>query len=434
MQPSRAYPKKRDDMNHAPVPEMPATSRRACRFCHSPLKWTFLDLGMSPLANSYIKPEQQDRMEPFFPLHVYVCEKCLLVQLPEWSSPDSIFSDYAYFSSFSTSWLQHARDYVNMIIPRLGLSESSFVVEIASNDGYLLQNFVERGISVLGIEPARNVAEAAIKKGIPSLIKFFGQPTAVELVKEGRKADLIIGNNVLAHVPNINEFVAGLRDLLKPTGCVTMEFPHLMRLMEENQFDTIYHEHFSYFSFLAVERIFAAHGLVVFDVDELQTHGGSIRIYACHQTDKSKIISQRVNTLRRKEEAAGFANLDHYLAFAENAIRVKCGLLEFLIAARKGGKIVVGYGAPAKGNTLLNYCGIRGEFVPYTVDMSPYKQGHFLPGVRIPIHPPDMLRRTKPDYILILPWNLKEEIMEQVHFVREWGGQFVVPIPEVKVL
>jgi hypothetical protein len=388
---------------------------------------------MSPLANAYIKADQQDKMEPFFPLHVFVCEKCFLVQLPEWSSPDAIFSDYAYFSSFSTSWLEHAKNYVEMIVPKIGLSQRSFVVEIASNDGYLLQNFVCKGIPVLGIEPAGNVAEAAIKKGIPSLIKFFGKSTALQLATGGKQADLIVGNNVLAHVPNVNDFVEGLKILLKPRGVVTMEFPHLMRLMEQNQFDTIYHEHFSYFSFLAVERIFGAHGLTLFDVDEIPTHGGSLRIYACHQADTSKMVTHRVKVLRHKEEAAGFSNLDHYLAFSQKAIQVKCCLLEFLIAAKRNGKEVVGYGAPAKGNTLLNYCGVRTDFITYTVDKSPYKQDHYLPGVRIPIHNPDMIKRTKPDYVLILPWNIKEEVMAQMEFVREWGGQFVVPIPEVKV-
>jgi hypothetical protein len=388
---------------------------------------------MSPLANAYIKADQQDKMEPFFPLHVFVCEKCFLVQLPEWSSPDSIFSDYAYFSSFSTSWLEHAKNYVEMIIPKIGLNQSSFVVEIASNDGYLLQNFVCKGIPVLGIEPAGNVAEAAINKGIPSLIKFFGKSTALQLARDGKQADLIIGNNVLAHVPNVNDFVEGLKILLKPRGVVTMEFPHLMRLMEQNQFDTIYHEHFSYFSFLAVERIFGAHGLTLFDVDEIPTHGGSLRIYACHQADTSKMVAHRVKVLRHKEEAAGFLNLDHYLAFSQKAIQVKCCLLEFLIAAKRNGKQVVGYGAPAKGNTLLNYCGVRTDFIAYTVDKSPYKQDHYLPGVRIPIHNPDMIKRTKPDYVLILPWNIKEEVMAQMEFLREWGGRFVVPIPEVKV-
>jgi SAM-dependent methyltransferase len=388
---------------------------------------------MSPLANAYIKADQQDKMEPFFPLHVFVCEKCFLVQLPEWSSPDSIFSDYAYFSSFSTSWLEHAKNYVEMIIPKIGLNQSSFVVEIASNDGYLLQNFVCKGIPVLGIEPAGNVAEAAINKGIPSLIKFFGKSTALQLARDGKQADLIIGNNVLAHVPNVNDFVEGLKILLKPRGVVTMEFPHLMRLMEQNQFDTIYHEHFSYFSFLAVERIFGAHGLTLFDVDEIPTHGGSLRIYACHQADTSKMVAHRVKVLRHKEEAAGFLNLDHYLAFSQKAIQVKCCLLEFLIAAKRNGKQVVGYGAPAKGNTLLNYCGVRTDFIAYTVDKSPYKQDHYLPGVRIPIHNPDMIKRTKPDYVLILPWNIKEEVMAQMEFLLEWGGRFVVPIPEVKV-
>ncbi|MBI4002695.1 MAG: class I SAM-dependent methyltransferase [Nitrospira defluvii] len=407
---------------------------RACRFCDAPLERSFVDLGMSPLANSYVKEEQVHAMEPFFPLHVYVCEKCLLVQLPEWSSPDNIFSDYAYFSSFSTSWLEHAKRYVEMIVERLRLNKQSFVVEIASNDGYLLKNFVAKHIPVLGIEPAANVAKVAVENGIPSLVKFFGEQVATGLAKEGKQADLIIGNNVLAHVPKLNDFVRGLKTLLKPAGVITMEFPHLMQLMGQNQFDTIYHEHFSYFSFLAVERIFSAHGLTLFDVDEVPTHGGSLRIYGRHPEDISKPVSQRVKELRGREEKAGFGNLEHYLSFGEKVVEIKNQLLEFLIKAKREGKSVVGYGAPAKGNTLLNYCGVKSDYLAYTVDRSPYKQHHYLPGVRIPIFDPERLRTTKPEYLLILPWNLKDEIMGQMAFIREWGGQFVVPIPKVQVL
>jgi SAM-dependent methyltransferase len=417
----------------ASVTNMPEGPAKDCRFCNSPLRWTFVDLGMSPLANSYVTPAQFHSMEPFFPLHVYVCEKCLLVQLPEWSTPDNIFTDYAYFSSYSTSWLEHAKRYVHMIAERLGLSCDSFVVEIASNDGYLLQYFVEKQIRVLGIEPAANVAQVASAKGIPCLVKFFGEQAARELVQDGKQADLIIGNNVLAHVPRLNDFVRGLKTLLKLSGVITMEFPHLMRLMEDNQFDTIYHEHFSYFSFIAVERIFSAHGLTVFDVEEIPTHGGSLRIYARHQEDSSKPVGVRVRELRSREEAAGFTNLEHYLTFAQKVIETKRRLLEFLIAATRDGKTVVGYGAPAKGNTLLNYCGVRTDLLPYTVDRSPHKQGHFLPGTRIPICDPQMIRKTKPDYLLVLPWNIREEIMTQMAFIREWGGKFVAPIPEVRV-
>lgn len=407
--------------------------RSQCRSCGATLEHTFVDLGMSPLANSYVKPEQLNRMEPFYPLHVYVCAKCWLVQLEEFSSPHDIFSDYAYFSSFSDSWLAHARAYVEMISARFNLGRHSKVVEIASNDGYLLQNFVEKGVPVLGVEPAANVAEAAIKKGINTTVAFFGEKTALSLQADGWGADLIIGNNVLAHVPDLNDFVKGLKTLLKPTGLITMEFPHLLRLMGENQFDTIYHEHFSYFSFMAVEQVFARHGMKLFDVEELPTHGGSLRIYAAHQDDSSKPIGPRAKELKSREQAAGFGRLDHYLSFGSLVETTKRKLLSFLISARQEGKHVVGYGAPAKGNTLLNYCGVRTDLMDYTVDRSPHKQGHFLPGVHIPIYSPEHIRQTRPDYVLILPWNIQAEVMEQMAFVREWGCRFVVPIPEVKI-
>jgi len=404
-----------------------------CRSCGAVLNHTFVDLGMSPLANSYIKPEQRNRMEPFFPLHVYVCEKCLLVQLEQFSSPDDIFSDYAYFSSFSDSWLAHAKAYVDMIADRFHLSEKSKVVEIASNDGYLLKNFVARGIPVLGVEPAANVAEVAKKNGINTKVAFFGEKTALGLTNDAWSADLIIGNNVLAHVPDLNDFVKGLKILLKPTGLITMEFPHLLQLMESNQFDTIYHEHFSYFSFLAVEQVFARHGMKLFDVEELPTHGGSLRIYACHDQDESKSTQSRARDLKAKEQRAGFGELKHYLSFSPKVEATKRKLLSFLISAKQEGKRVVGYGAPAKGNTLLNYCGVRTDLMDYTVDRSPHKQGHFLPGVHIPIYAPEQIRQTRPDYVLILPWNLKDEVIQQMAFIREWGGKFVVPIPEVTV-
>ena len=405
----------------------------ACRSCGVGLERTFVDLGMSPLANSYIKPEQTNRMEPFYPLHVYVCEKCLLVQLEQFSTPQDIFSDYAYFSSFSDSWLAHARTYVDMIVDRFRLNQNSTVVEIASNDGYLLKNFVAAGIPVLGVEPAANVAEVARENGINTKVAFFGEKTAGGLVEDGWTADLIIGNNVLAHVPDLNDFVRGLKVLLKPTGLITMEFPHLLQLVEQNQFDTIYHEHFSYFSFIAVERVFSRHGMKLFDVEELPTHGGSLRIYACHGNDISKPTQARAKELKSREEAIGFGSISHYLSFGPQVEATKRKLLSFLIAAKQEGKHVVGYGAPAKGNTLLNYCGIRNDFVDYTVDRSPHKQGHFLPGVHIPIYEPERVRATQPDYLLILPWNIREEVIQQMSYIREWGGKFVVPIPEVRV-
>ncbi len=404
-----------------------------CRSCGTMLTRTFVDLGMSPLANSYLKPEQLNRMEAFYPLHVYVCETCLLVQLEQFSSPCDIFSDYAYFSSFSDSWLAHARTYVDMIVERFKLHQSSRIVEIASNDGYLLQNFVSRGIPVLGIEPAANVADVARKKGINTKVAFFGEKTAVNLTAEGWGGDLIVGNNVLAHVPDLNDFVRGLKMLLKPTGLITMEFPHLLQLMRQNQFDTIYHEHFSYFSFIAVEQVFARHGMRLFDVEELSTHGGSLRIYACHDNDTSKPVETRVGELKSREETAGFGKLSHYLSFGPRVESTKRQLLSFLISAKQEGKRVVGYGAPAKGNTLLNYCGVRTDFIDYTVDRSPHKQGHFLPGVHIPIYEPERVSQTHPDYLLILPWNIREEVMQQMSYIREWGGKFVVPIPEVQV-
>ena len=404
-----------------------------CRSCGAALNHTFVDLGMSPLANSYIRPEQLSRMEAFYPLHAYVCEKCLLVQLEQFSSPHDIFSDYAYFSSFSDSWLAHAKAYVDMMADRFRLDQRTKVVEIASNDGYLLKNFVARRIPVLGIEPAANVADVAIKNGINTKVAFFGEKSALDLKEDGWSADLIIGNNVLAHVPDLNDFVKGLKLLLKPSGLITMEFPHLLQLMEYSQFDTIYHEHFSYFSFLSVEQVFARHGMKLFDVEELSTHGGSLRIYACHDCDASKPIEVRARDLKARETDAGFGDLSHYLSFRPTVEATKRKLLSFLINARQEGKRVVGYGAPAKGNTLLNYCGVRTDFIDYTVDRSPHKQGHFLPGVHIPIYAPEKISQTRPDYVLILPWNLREEVMQQMGFIREWGGKFAVPIPEMTV-
>jgi SAM-dependent methyltransferase len=405
-----------------------------CLFCKTPLRHTFVDLGMSPLCESYVGADQLDAMEPFYPLHVYVCSNCFLVQLEEFVTPGEIFTEYAYFSSYADSWVEHMRRYAEAITERLGLDEESFVVEVASNDGYLLQHFVKMDIPVLGIEPAANVAKVAKDKGIPTLVRFFGEQLAHELVGEAKKADLICGANVLAQVPDLNDFVRGLRILLAPDGVITIEFPHLMRLMADNQFDTIYHEHFSYFSFVAAEKIFAAHELVLFDVEEIPTHGGSLRIYARHAADESKPVSERVLDLRRREIEAGMLRIETYQDFAEQVKETKRKLLDFLIAARRAGKKVVGYGAPGKGNTLLNYCGVRTDFLDFTVDRSTYKQGKFLPGTHIPILAPEAIRRTRPDYVLILPWNFKDEIMSQMAYIREWGGRFVVPIPSTRVL
>jgi SAM-dependent methyltransferase len=405
----------------------------SCLFCAAPLVHTFVDLGMSPLCESYLTAEQINRMEPFYPLHVWVCERCFLVQVEEYVRPEGIFTEYAYFSSYSDSWLTHMRAYTDMITSRLALDHHSTVVELGSNDGYLLQYFVAKGIRVLGIDPAQNVARAALARGVPTMTKLFGRQTARELLADGLRADLVCGANVLAQVPDVNDFVGGIKLLLKPDGVVTIEFPHLLRLMAENQFDTIYHEHFSYFSFSTAARIFEAHGLTLFDVDELATHGGSLRIYARHTEDDSKPVSECASKLRAREQSAGLDRLETYTSFTEQVHETKRGLLEFLVGAKRRGKRIVGYGAPGKGNTLLNYCGIRTDFLDYTVDRNPYKHGRFLPGTHIPIHPPERIHQTRPDYVLILPWNLKDEIMDQMAYIRSWGGQFVVPIPDVKV-
>ncbi|HKN86890.1 MAG TPA: class I SAM-dependent methyltransferase [Nitrospiraceae bacterium] len=414
-------------------PQDTAYAVGSCRFCHTPLTRTFIDLGASPLANSYLKPEHVARMEPFYPLHVYVCTTCLLVQLPDAESPEHIFTDYAYFSSYSPAWLQHAKTYTRMIAARLALGADSKVIEVASNDGYLLQYFLDQDIPVLGIEPAVNVAQAALQRGVPTMTRFFGRAVADELVAAGHRADLLIGNNVLAHVPDLADFLTGIKTVLKPNGVVTMEFPHLLRLMADNQFDTIYHEHLSYFSFTTVSRIFEFYGLTVFDVDELPTHGGSLRVYAGHAEDGSKSVSRNVDALLSKEAEAELTDLKGYTGFAARVHETKSRLLEFLITAKRQGKSIVGYGAPAKGNTLLNFCSIRTDFLDYTVDASPHKQGQFLPGTHIPISAPDRIHMTHPDYVLILPWNLKEEIMHQMDGIRQWGGQFVIPIPHVQV-
>lgn len=405
----------------------------SCRFCGNPLRHSFVDLGLSPLCESYVSAEQLPQPETLYPLHCFVCDRCFLVQLPEHVAPEAIFEEYAYFSSYSDSWLEHARTYVSQISERLSLSTKSLVVELASNDGYLLQYFRDREISVLGIEPARNVAQVAIEKGITTVTEFFGVPLATRLAAEGRQADLLLGNNVLAHVPNINDFVAGMKILLKPEGVITMEFPHLIKLIEENQFDTIYHEHYSYLSFTTVIEIFRRHGLALFDVEELATHGGSLRVYACHAGSNSREISLKALALAEREAAWGITNIERYLAFGKKVEATKRDILGFLISARNEGKVVAGYGAPGKGNTLLNYCGIRSDFLDYTVDRNTYKQGKFTPGCRIPICPPEKIRETRPDYLFILPWNLKDEVMRQNAFIREWGGRFVIPIPKIQV-
>jgi SAM-dependent methyltransferase len=403
-----------------------------CRFCQAPLDHVFADLGQTPLANSFRSEQELGEMEPFYPLQAMVCRECFLVQLGEYETPDVIFSEYAYFSSYSDSWLEHSRRYVEMAIERFGLGDSSHVVEVASNDGYLLQYFVERGIPVLGIEPAANVAEVAEENGIRTAVKFFGQATARE-VAATVLADLVIANNVLAHVPDLNDFVAGFKRVLAPEGTVTVEFPHLMRLIEKNEFDTIYHEHFSYFSFLTVQRVFEAHGMRLYDVEELPTHGGSLRIYAGHAEDDSKQVSERATELAAREREQGFEKIETYLDFAEGVKAAKWELLEFLLGARRDGKRVVAYGAPAKGNTLLNYCGVGTDLIEFTVDRNPHKQGHYLPGTRIPIRKPEAIREAQPDLVFILPWNLREEIAEQLSYVSEWGGRFVVRTPELEV-
>jgi SAM-dependent methyltransferase len=414
--------------------ESPRTSSRACRFCGHALQTTFVDLGMSPLCQTHIETQQLNSMEPFFPLHAWVCERCFLVQLEEYVAPANIFSEYAYFSSFADSWVEHARKYSVLMRERFGIGRDSLVMEIASNDGYLLQHFVAASVPVLGIEPAANIAKVAHDKGIRTEVCFHGRASADKVVAKYGQADLLLGNNVLAHVPDLNDFVAGMKRLLKPTGVITMEFPHLQRLMEQNQFDTIYHEHFSYFSFFTVEQVFAAHGLTLFDVDELSTHGGSIRIYARHEQDSSKPVSTRAQQLRARELALGFNRLQTYQNFAEQVKSTKRKILSLLIDLKNRGSSIVGYGAPGKGNTLLNYCGIRTDLLSYTVDRNPYKQGKYTPGTHIPILSPDTIRDTRPDYIFILPWNLKDEIIAQMSFVREWGGKFIVPIPEPQIL
>jgi len=403
-----------------------------CRFCATPLEHVFADLGMTPLANSYVPPERAHAMEPFYPLCAYVCGRCRLVQLEEFESPQAIFSDYAYFSSYSTSWLEHSRRYTEQMIERLGLGREHTVVEIASNDGYLLQYFAQRGIPVLGIEPAANVAAEAVARGVPTRVEFFGVASATAL-REETPADLLLGNNVLAHVPDINDFVGGMRVLLAPGGTITMEFPHLLRLVAERQWDTIYHEHFSYLSWLVVREIFAAHGLRLFDVEELPTHGGSLRIFGCH-AEEPREETERARELAQRERAAGFEELATYTGFGREVARDKLDILSFLIDLRREGRRIAGYGAPAKGNTMLNYCGVGPEIVEFTCDRNPHKQDHLLPGSHIPIRDPEAIRAERPDVVLILPWNLREEIVEQLAFIREWGGRFAARAPDLQLI
>lgn len=421
------------DVNALPNPiEQSPTTARGCRFCGRALVHVFVDLGMSPLCERILAADELDRMEPFYPLRVYVCDGCRLVQLGEYVRPESIFREYAYFSSYSSSWVEHARRYAETMIARLGLGPKSRVVEVASNDGYLLQHFAARGVPVLGIDPAENVAQAARARGVPTIARFFGREAAAELRDQGIRADLLVANNVLAHVPDLNGFVAGLKTLLAADGTLTLEFPHLQRLIEGNQFDTIYHEHFSYFSLQTAIGVLSAHGLAVFDVDELATHGGSLRLYVRHAGSGES--SPRVEAVLRREQAAGYERLETYQLFHRRVEATRWKLLEFLISARRAGKQIVGYGAPGKGNTLLNYCGVRSDLIEYVVDRNPYKHGKYLPGTHIPIFPPERIHQTQPDVIVILPWNLKDEIARQLAFVRGWGAELVVPIPEVAVV
>ena len=409
------------------------TGARFCRFCGAGLERTFVDLGMSPLCETYPSAAELNRGEVYYPLHVYVCEQCWLVQLEEYESAETIFSDYAYFSSYSDSWLRHCETYCHKMAARFGLGPQSFVVEVASNDGYLLQYFAQQKVPVLGIEPAANVAKVAVEKGVPTLVRFFGAQLARELLAKGQPADLVLGNNVLAQVPDLNDFVEGLGILLKPDGVLTLEFPHLLRLMEHNEFDTIYHEHFSYFSLLTAVRLLEAHGLRVFDVEELASHGGSLRVYSCRAGGTVHQAEANVAKVMAEEKESGLDSAEGYKNFAPQVKEAKLALVDFLLAAARQGKSVAGYGAPGKSATLLHYCGIGKDLIEYTVDRSPYKQGRFLPGTHIPIHHPDKIRETQPDYVVILPWNLKTEIMVQLQFIRAWEGKFVVPIPKVAI-
>ncbi len=411
-----------------------STDFRGCRFCNKPLEQVVVDLGMSPLCQSQIEVENLNQYEIFYPLRALVCESCWLIQVHEHVHGEQIFSHYAYFSSYSDSWLAHAAEYVDLITQRLGLNDNSHVIELASNDGYLLHNFVKKGIPCLGIEPATNVAQVAVDKGIPVLNKFFGLETAHEVVAHGRRADLLIANNVLAHVPDLNDFVGGIKMVLAPAGTLTVEFPHAQNMIELNQFDTIYQEHYCYFLLLTLEKIFAHHGMTIFDVDQIKTHGGSLRIYARHSESDDRPVAEIVNQIRENEIAAGMTQLETYHQFAKRVQQTKWNLLEFLINARRNGKTVCGYGAPGKGNTMLNYCGIREDLLDFTVDRNPFKQNSFLVGSRIPVYPTEMIARARPDYVLVLPWNLKTELTKQLEYIRQWGGKLVFAIPELEVI
>jgi SAM-dependent methyltransferase len=405
----------------------------SCRLCGNSLTHTFVDLGMSPLCESYVASAQLDEAEVFYPLHVRLCSSCLLVQLPAYVSGEHIFSDYAYFSSYSDSWVAHAKRYSETMISRLGLTPGSLVTEVASNDGYLLQHFLAAGIPVLGVEPAGNVAEVARSRGIRTEVQFLGAETGAGIAGRHGQADLVAANNVFAHVPDIRGFAAGLRALVKDTGLVTLEFPHLLRLMERRQYDTIYHEHYSYLSLITASRALGTAGLTVVDVDELSTHGGSLRVHARPQETAGEATT-RVKAVLDLEESAGLHTVAGHEGFAADVLKIKSELLEFLLAAARDGRSVAGYGAPGKGNTLLNHCGIRADLLSYTVDRSPVKQGKFLPGTHIPIYAPERLAETRPDYVLVLPWNLKEEISQQLEYIRSWGGRLVFPIPALEII
>lgn len=406
-----------------------------CRFCQTKVSHVFIDLVASPPSNSFLSKENLNEPEVYYPLKVQVCDKCFLVQVDEYKKSDAIFNnEYVYFSSYSTSWLKHAEQYVNMMIKRFGYTKDHQVIEIASNDGYLLQYFLQKGVKVLGVEPTANTAAVAKDKGIDSIIDFFGVRLANELVKSNTKADLILGNNVLAHVPDINDFVGGMPIILNEGGVVTMEFPHLLQLIQHHQFDTIYHEHFSYLSLYTVQQVFAKHGLRVFDVEEIPTHGGSLRIFAAHNDDTAKPTLSSVDNILLKEHSFGLTSIDAYTGFQAKAETVKDDLLEFLINAKRSGKKVAGYGAAAKGNTLMNFCGLKSDAVKYVVDMNPHKQNKFLPGTHIPVVAEDVLKEDKPDYVLILPWNIKEEVMQQLSYIHSWGGKFVIAIPSFQIL
>jgi hypothetical protein len=417
----------------SPIPHAHSLTDGRCRLCGTALEHSFVDLGMSPPCENFLTAEQLDSMEPYFPLHALVCGECFLVQLKEYVSPEHIFREYAYFSSYSSSWVKHAKTYCEMIVRRLELGAESLVVELASNDGYLLQHFSPLGVPVLGVEPAANVAKIAIEKRIPTRVDFFGVRLAQELAAQGKRADLIVGNNVLAQVPDLNDFVAGMRLLLKSEGVITLEFPSLERLIAYNEFDTIYHEHFSYFSLTTIEHMAGRHGLKLIDVEELVTHGGSLRVYMAH-AGSARAQTNRAADLLARERRRGLRSIATYSSFANRAQRTKRNLLAFLIAAKNDGKKICGYGAPGKGNTLLNYCGVGTDFLEFTVDRNPYKHSRFTPGMHIPIHPVDAIDVAKPDYILILPWNLKDEIVEQMGHVARWGGKFVVPIPHTTII